>query len=350
MSRPTYRYRAELQQMIWDGDISPNTASRRMSSIIGFYRWLERQYDTNFEYPLWQDKEMFITFLDYKGFSQSKPVRSTDLAVPIPKQCDDYGEFIQDGGKLRPLSKKEQLALVKSLKTIGNPEMTLAFLIALTTGARIQTVFTLRLKHILIKISDGQNNLPVYVGMGTAVDTKYQKKTTIFIPLWLHEQLKIYVNSQRAQRRRELTKHQFNSEQEQYAFLTRNGTPYYIADSDPLLRTYRHPPRGVSVRKFIKAYLEPELASLGTNLKFRFHDLRATFGLNLLEEKLNLVQQGNAKLLDVLMHVRNRMGHNNLSTTERYLEFRKKHDLAISTQSEFEKHLMSLVEEGAHYE
>ncbi|MDZ7901137.1 MAG: hypothetical protein U5L01_00700 [Rheinheimera sp.] len=40
--------------------------------------------------------------------------------------------------------------------------------------------------------------------------------------------------------------------------------------------------------------------------RFRFHDLRATYGMNILEEKIKNVENGNFKLLDVLVLIRER--------------------------------------------
>lgn len=57
------------------------------------------------------------------------------------KSNDDYSEYIDDSGKLRPLPKDEQVALIQALKAIGNTEMTLAFFLALATGARLHTAF-----------------------------------------------------------------------------------------------------------------------------------------------------------------------------------------------------------------
>lgn len=344
MRRPTYRYRAYLQDLIVSGEISPNTASRRMSSAIGFYRWLERQHDVDFVYPLWSDKEVYIYFNDDKGFSQAKQIRSTDLSVSIPKSREDYTECIQDGGKLRPLPREEQECLINALKAVGNPEMTLAFLIALTTGARIQTVFTIRLKHVMHDQTNTLNELPLLVGMGTSVDTKFQKQMTIFIPEWLQTRIKVYALSERAARRRKRSIHQFSSVEDQYLFLTQSGAPYYIAEHDPMISAYRYPPRGNSVRQFINTQLMPEIEKTGLVFTFRFHDLRATYGINILESRLARVVDGNGKLFDILMFIKERMGHSNIRTTERYLNYREKLNLALNVQSNFEHYLQNLVE------
>ena len=71
---------------------------------------------------------------------RKKSFISTDLTKSFRavRGSNEYSEHINDGGKLRPLPKDEQQALVESLKRIANTEITLAFLFALTTGARLQ--------------------------------------------------------------------------------------------------------------------------------------------------------------------------------------------------------------------
>jgi len=44
------------------------------------------------------------------------------------------------------------------------------------------------------------------------------------------------------------------------------------------------------------------------------------------------------------MNVQRRMGHSSLTTTERYLNYRKHYAVALSVQTEFERHLMNVVE------
>ena len=79
-------------------------------------------------------------FKDTSGFMRKKSFISTDLTKSFRavRGSDEYSEYINDSGKLHPLHKDEQQALVESLKRIGNTEMTLAFIFALTTGARLQ--------------------------------------------------------------------------------------------------------------------------------------------------------------------------------------------------------------------
>jgi integrase len=344
LQRPTYAYRAYLQELLQDGLISKNTASRRMSSVIGFYRWLEKQHDTIFEHQLWDEREVYIQFYTAEGFSKIKHLTSTNLAVKVPANNDDFSEYIIDGGRLRPLSKIEQENLIKALIEIGNPEMTLAFLIALTSGARIQTVFTLRIKHFIDININALREVPIKVGMGTGVDSKFQKNMSIFIPAWLIDKIKMYLHSERALRRRTRSNHYFESENDQYLFLTQSGAPYYISETDPQIIKYRTPQRGNAIRQFIKSQLMPILVKNNSYFAFSFHDLRATYGMNILEEKINKVEAGDYKLFDVLIFIRERLGHKSTRTTELYLNYRQKQSIALNTQSNFESYLQNLIE------
>lgn len=340
--RPTYQFRAHLQDQINTGEITSSTASRKMSSVIGFYRWMIRQHDCCVENPPWEEKDTYINFHDHVGFIQTKKIISTDLSVRgTSKQKNTY-EFIQDGGKLRPLTREDQEALIKALIKIGNPEMKLAFLIALTTGARIQSVFTIKLSRFLSNEDDNQGHLSVKIGSGTGIDSKYQKRMCLYIPTWVVKLVRVYINSARSKRRQH--KAIDKNFKEQYLFLTQAGSPYYISSIDTPNSNFINPPRGNAVRQFIKAQLIPELKKMGNSFPFRFHDLRATYGINLLEEKINVVENGRGTLFDLLMLIKERMGHSQIATTEHYLNYKKKRALTYNAQSDFENYLINLLE------
>ncbi len=353
MARPTYRFCAHLHDQIRESQMTVNTARRRMGTVQMFYRWLKNVHGVEFENPLWREKEVFISFKDDRGYAQSKKQVSTDLAFKQTKHRHDYSESILDGGSLRPLSQEEQYAVIDALMKIGNTEMTLSFLIALTTGARLQTVFTLRRHHFQNSVTGTVNEIRINTGYGTSIDTKNSKNTVLHIPIWLYQRVQIYTKSKRATKRHELSPHVYESEGDQYIFLTRTGKPYYMANADPFITLYRHPPRGISVNAFIRQQLIPKLNASGHNFTIRFHDLRATFGMNLLEEAISTVKdaRGGAEikftsdnLWTALMTVQRRMGHNSITTTERYLNYRKHFSVALSVQSEFEMHLMNVAE------
>ncbi|MVF14457.1 hypothetical protein FT643_20170 [Ketobacter sp. MCCC 1A13808] len=349
-ARPTYRYCAYLHDEIRFGKLKAQTAKRRMSSLQNFYRWIEGD-GVKFELPLWLENDEALKFKDARGFQRSKSVKSTDLtrSFRVVKSTNDYSEYIDDGGKLRPLPRDEQMALVAALNAIGNTEMILAFFFALATGARLQTVFTLRRQNFLGEPYQGAVSHRIKVGGGTLVSTKYAKQMVLLVPLFLYRRVQVYLNSERCQRRISSSKHVYPESGEQYLFLTRAGQPYYMADNDPFTFLYRSPPRGNAVTQFIRQQLKPELYRQGHDFEFRFHDLRATFGMNLLEDRLvghpldDISAQNQPNFFRLLMYIRQRMGHTNLATTERYLNYQKNYKLAAHLQYGYEDHLESLL-------
>ena len=351
-ARPTYRYCTYLHDEIRQGKLKARTAKRRMSSLQNFYRWLETE-GFKFDHPLWLEDEAALMFRDARGFQRRKSVKSTDLtrSFRIVKSNDDYSECIDDGGKLRPLPKDEQVALIQALKAIGNTEMTLAFFLALATGARLQTVFTLRRQNFLDEPYKGAVSHRIKVGAGTPVSTKYGKQMVLLVPLFLYRRVQIYMNSERCRQRIGLSKHVYPEDGDQYLFLTRAGQPYYMAENDPFAFLYRSPPRGNAVTQFIRQQLKPELYRHGYEFEFRFHDLRATFGMNLLESFVNQMSKAEpslavkADMTKALMLVRSRMGHTSIRTTEAYLNYREKYRVALDLQSEYEAYLESMLNE-----
>ncbi|MCR9698380.1 tyrosine-type recombinase/integrase [Vibrio cholerae] len=351
-ARPTYRYCAYLHDEIRLGKLKARTAKRRISSVQNFYRWLVVD-GVKFEYPLWLENDAALMFKDARGFQKSKSVKSTDLtrSFRVVKSNDDYSEHVDDGGKLRPLPKDEQVALIHALKAIGNTEMTLAFFLALATGARLQTVFTLRRQNFLDEPYKGAVSHRIKVGDGTPVSTKYGKQMVLLVPLFLYRRVQIYMNSERCHQRMKLSKHVYPENSDQYLFLTRTGQPYYMAENDPFTFLYRNPPRGNAVTQFIRQQLKPELYRLGFEFEFRFHDLRATFGMNLLESFVIQMSKAEphlvvkADMTKALMLVRSRMGHTSIRTTEAYLNYREKYRVALDLQSEYEAYLESMLNE-----
>ncbi len=344
--RPTYLYRSHLQQLLRDRKISPNTIKRRMSAIVGFYEYLINIEGVEFKFPLWESGITSVTYHDSYGFQQSKQVQTKDVSRVISTSNRDlFDDAIVDGGRLHPLPQEQQFALVKALKAIGNTEMTLGFLIALTTGARIQTVFTLRKTHFEKSIKDEESEVKIKVGYGTDCDTKFNKLHTLILPSWLYQKVRIYLSSPRFKTREEKAVHIFDDQSKQYVFLTNRGTPFYAAHDDPYRHLYKEVPNGATIRQFIFNSLKKQLELDGFTFNFSFHDLRATFGMNLLDKLMPLVDSKELKLSHALIHIKERLGHSSLSTTEKYLNFRDRHKIKEQAQDNYETYLMELLSE-----
>jgi hypothetical protein len=107
-ARVTYRYRGYLEKLIQAREIAPTTAKRRMGTVIAFYRWLMNNNYFQPEYPPWEETETLLTFRTAEGVAVSKTILSTNVSISTPKSEDPVEGTIQDGGKLRPLTGKEQ--------------------------------------------------------------------------------------------------------------------------------------------------------------------------------------------------------------------------------------------------
>jgi integrase len=337
--RPTYMYRFFLQKKLENGTNTGKTLKKKMSVVINFYEYLQNILQLEFKFPLWEKEDTYISYNDTYGFKQSKKVETKDL-LKIPSFYEiDSDEYIQDEGKLKPLTQEEQSLLFRSLNKLGNIEMTLACLIAVTTGARIQTVCTLRLKQFERQHSEKEKYISIKVGLGTEVDTKNDTVYFLQMPSWVYMKIQIYLKSERYEKRFQNQQHIFIDGKSQYIFLTNRGTPYYVSKYDKYIEKYTKTiPNGNTIRQFISTTLYTELGS-----ELRFHDLRATFAMNLLESKMTFVEKGEMTLYELLSIIKERMPHRSLLTTERYLNFRNKQNQKQFIQNEFEKYLEELL-------
>jgi integrase len=342
--RPTYRYRGYLRTLISGGKIAASTAKRRMSVVIRFYRWLKEEELYIPQHAPWDERDVRVASNDLYGKKITKIVTTTDLSIRETKQIDPYSEFIIDNGKLRPLSQQEQEWLLGALTALGNTEMTLIHLFGLVTGARIQTILTFRVQNFL----EDPKNIPkewcCQVGPGTFIDTKNDKKLVLHIPQWFYEMVHTYVNSERAKQRR---LHASGGDTEnQYLFLSIRGNPLYEskfekANGKPSDLKYDRVGKGV--RQYITDYIIPYIRkNYNDTFHYKFHDTRATFGMNLVDDRMKLLADGRTNLIEVLDYVRVRMSHSQLSITERYLNYRSRLRLASAVQDDWETHLENL--------
>jgi integrase len=346
-ARPTYRYRGSLMVKVAAGEVAPSTARRRMQTLIGFYRWLVTENRLNPQYPLWNEKDVYIQFTSKVGERLSKVVKSTDVGIRVNKQDDPYDGAIKDGGRLKPLAIDEQERLIETLVEIGNTEMTLIHLVALFTGARLQTLLTMKVRHVHVELPSGANEVPMVCGPGTGIDTKHGKHLTLFFPRWLYEKLRIYSYSDRAitRRRRSARGESDNA----YLFVSSHGNPYYDDRVDTeqfdAQGTRRYQASGAAVRVYIAERVLPVMrTTVGKHFHYQLHDLRASFGMNLTDGQLTLVEKGKITLHDAREFVKTRMSHERAATTDGYLQHRRKHRLVEQVQRHYEEHLRVLIE------
>jgi len=345
LRRPTYRYSGFLKLSVEAGEISNSVAKRRMGTVVRFYRWLISEASFRPAHAPWVDSDRFVSWKNDIGFTGVLAVTTTDIALKDKPVFDAWNEYIDDGGKLRPLPQAEQEVLLQVLTDLGNTEMTLIHLISLFSGVRIQTVLTIKVRHVARPPSAFiGDDFRIPAGPGTGIDTKNGTRGVIHLPRWLYERLYIYTYSERAQKRRQKAIGGDHSDQQ--LFLSHRGAAMYEGRSErgrrePGLRIVRHAKTGQAVRQFIKEDLLPQMRARLQNpqYKFSFHDLRATFGLNVVDY-MTANKVPYARALDQLRQL---MWHTRLSSTESYLKYREIRALFDEVQDGWNQHLKSLV-------
>ncbi|MCL7942080.1 hypothetical protein M8009_17490 [Halomonas sp. ATCH28] len=364
--RPTYRYRNDLLDRVSSGLLSRSTASARINVVVKFYRtlvaWglLDRQLLTS--EIAFKDFDRTINYINSSGFSASLSIQTTDISIKGARPTDDPYVII-DQGRLRPLIPEEQYILLNALRD-HNRCLQLIFMVALATGARLQTVCTLSIRNILnVPINEEGYALINYGGLFDA-DGKGGDVGTLWVPERIIRELKHYIYSDVAKKRRILSF--YGESDSNYLFLTRNSTPYYTSKREMRDRRNKSADRrvnssgaleegspkiGDSVGVFIRQELLPSICKKHTGFhKFSFHDLRATFGMNLLEacykqiDSINHYRKelgrpliGYSAALDI---VQVRLNHKSRKTTERYLKYRDRIHWRKELVAEFERRLI----------
>lgn len=358
LRRPTYRYRGHLQQQIQAGEVAPATAKRRMGTVVAFYRWL---IDNNYvqpEYPPWEERQYQLAFKTTEGLAISKKVISTDVSIRAPKSEDPFAGTIQDGGKLRPLTSKEQNWILEATEAKGNTECYLIQLFMLATGARIQTAGTLPLRHFTnpnpgyAKALTGDGEVfKLKAGPGTGIDTKNDKSGVLQVPRPVYELLHTYAISKRAKIRRGRFVAKHGEHPDPNLFLTQQGNTYYTAKADALRFNpdldRRHEKTGQPVRQFLKEHVIPYVREHhDKQFHYRIHDLRASFGMNMTELLMDLVQKRTITLNRARMTVKDLLWHESFATTDLYLNYRSQMDEIYAAVNNYGKQLNEWIEQA----
>ena len=350
LDRPTYQYKMEVQSQVNEGR-SKVSGQRMVNAVVAFYRGLKAigllQRD-DFENVPFEEMDMTIRGSTSYGGRTRRTVSTTDLTIKGSKNTTKDSEYIYDGGKLLPMTYEHQEMMLEDLKENASPELRLMVLIALYTGGRKQTICTLRLSQIDIHIDDldSTDEVTILQGSESGSDTKNDKTIYLKFPVWLVDQLQIYAASERSLKRRNLSR--LGDSDANYIFLTKRGLPYYYGKyTEEELVEYspiKNPRNGDATRQqWVK--MRSRLQAKDPSWNYKFHYLRATFGMNLVDRFVyanSKIKDPKARIPDteILNEVMARMGHDNIETTQGYLNFRRKKALLKAAQSNWEERLL----------
>lgn len=344
--RAINRYVRNLDNLYHKNLIKSSTRSRKINSVINFYKF-------SFKYKLF-DKGVIknglpfqiiaknIRTIDSLGFSQIREVETTNLARSIAKKKDTV-DGIKDGRVLHPIEPEYISTIMPILENHPSRAFQLFFKFALETGARSQTISTIRIKHIkeiLIQKTVLDYRLKLTVGNGTSIDSKFSSEIAIYIPYQLCLELIEFTESQTWNDAARLS--YFGLTDNNYVFLTKKGTPYYTSKQE--IYELENSNHGLDHTIAVGGTLKSQLMVLIKMIKaqypdfpnFSLHDLRATFALNSLKKCIDLGWNNSQSLL----HIKKLLGHKSTQVTERYLNYYHEIDSYNGAQRALEKRLL----------
>ena len=297
--RCLFRFRGQLIERRDEGLLAPSTASQVMNSVVAFYRWASVHGYAEQRSKLFDDKNKVISFFDKVGFSRTMSVISSELSIPNRTRT---GVRLEDG--LTPVNESNVKILMSHLANHRNYELYLMHKVALMTGCRHETVTTLNIDALRKAYPDATfpELMRVKVGPGTGVQTKGDVSGEVYFSVGLINELDDYFASPEAILRRSKAKDAL----QKTMFLTSRGNRYTNQTFGTLLHR-----------------LKSELIEAGYTQfgRFKFHQLRATFGTMLMRSALRALSDSQASAIEF---VRDAMLHKDESTTWKYIKFIEK--------------------------
>ena len=305
--RVLFRFRGFVISQRDRGRVSPATASARMAAVVQFYRWakVERLIERR---DYWQDQTKIVRFHSTAGLKRALAVQSSELAIPNTKR-DQL--TVEDG--LLPITVSNRNILLCWLRD-RNPELWLMSLLGFFSGARSETIRTLRLFDLQNAYDDPMKPAIkcINVGPGTRVKTKFNVAGHIMVPESVQDVLCKYAVSMRRLKREALA----SKEDKSLLLLTRQGNPY-------------------SETSFTKLWsdLREKLVNDGlTQFKyFKFHQSRSTFGTELMKMAMKALTSN----VDAIAFVRDAMLHKHERTTWKYVKFIEQAPIKQALSEEF---------------
>jgi integrase len=253
-SRPTYKY---YNYLIGDRRRSSAVVNQYTGVVYDFYKYVSANWHKIDLSRVDQiSKVSFLVDGHYGSQTLTKEKRSQTQATPPPAPVA-IGYVRDEGEDLRPLANLELAELLKSIE-LSNWSVAerLIIMISLMTGARKQTLLTLRMRHIQLfndNVPLQSGSYSVFAGPGTGIDTKNNIRQRLYFPKQLADELRVYAASPLAVERREKFKAKYIRDypdlptldsHDVYLFLSDQGGSYYMATDDPRYQTCRSPSKG----------------------------------------------------------------------------------------------------------
>ncbi|SBW85247.1 integrase (plasmid) [Pseudomonas veronii 1YdBTEX2] len=347
--RPTYKY---FYHLINEGNRSNQVINQYTAAVYHFYKYVSEHWHALDMKRVDTIKQVRFIVQGSKGARIINAEKRSQTQRTPPSSSVPLGFVREDGEDLRPLSNRELGAFMDA--TRNEKEWSaierLILLVSLMTGARKQTVLTMRLKHLKGFTEDKlepEGAYKLHAGPRTGIDTKYDKAQVLYIPKQVAEELVTLAKSPMMKKRREKFRAQLEvnhpgltvDEDDMYLFLSDQGNCYYMAENDPRYTIVKSPQTGQVTetikRKLIKSASHPFPKD------FSYHWLRATFAYQLYQRLQPLVQEEVLKPGEDIGFIQNRMHHESRETTEKYLKLFKMTQEKVIAQEVWERKLFN---------
>lgn len=355
-SRPSYRYFYYLTEV---RGLSAEVVNQYTGDVYDFYKFVSDAWHPHISMKrVDSTKTARVYYSTHTGSGSREYLKRSQTKPTPPKKPTPLGYVYDDGEKLRPLSVEQIVELKQIINGVAwSPFERLLILIPLLTGARKQSVLTLRMRHIKQLVEavpevDGTRKL--HIGPSTLVNTKHSKKQVLYFPPQLAVELEVYANCKQAKDRRDKFKKKYALSNPDlptmnagdiYLFLSEQGNCYYMGKDDPRYPRLRRAPSGQVAdqlkRKIFRA------ASDCFPRDFYYHWLRATYAYLLWLSLQKYIDEGVISVTVAISFIQTRLYHKSRETTENYLKLFQNIDIQMRAQEAFEDILLpdALIEE-----
>lgn len=353
--RVTYAYFLHLRGL----KISPGNLNQRTSVIYKFYKFLSKQPGRSFDLKRVEQTTNAVIGITGKSgaYFQKEYEKRTQTVRRNKVRPVDIDRVRDDGEDLRPLEDNELKELLKVIYSDNiKTDHKLMFEIALDTGARKQSVLTLSMKHLkyfdeklLIKSGLYKGKYKINAGPGqageehTGIDTKNNKRHTLYFSKKLAEKIKLYANCEISLERQKKFRTNYGDcthQDDMYIFLSERGNCHYMSKSDPRFLKTKSRPNG-RITSLLSKKIKTLCDKTSFPSDFTFHWTRATFALSWYKALEPLVKKGIISIGDQISIIQHLLGHENRDTTENYLKLFSKNNINLEAQNQFEDRLFN---------
>lgn len=315
------RFRGALINARNRGDLAPSTASQRMSTVIGFYRWLNSVGLISPDWPMWSERVIGVRIPSTFGIERTISVNTTDLAIP---NRSAGGSGLEDG--LMPVSSDLRKDILELARTVCSEELYLMLCIGFFSGMRIGSICDLKASTLTNAVPDPNEPRMHWVPIGPTasppVSTKFSVSGQVIMPTTLLNRLRDYTYSSRRLSRLSLA----NDKDSDLLFLTKFGSRYIRDGADT----------STAINNQMCSLRKKGLAA-GLPIKnFKFHQSRATFGTTVAALAIQAGGQINSVAL-----VKQLLLQKSEETALKYIKFIEKAPIKAALANEFTKEFFS---------